>query len=106
MIEPNGHVTVNERVPSQRFNRFVDESIREWMRDQGLDDEPSEYEVAFFDEDPIGETSCLIVVQVGGELWRSWETADNPRVALQRSLEQLKRDREAESTQSNEFTHH
>ena len=34
-----GHVTINERDPSSRFNRFVDERIKDWMRDH-LDDLP------------------------------------------------------------------
>lgn len=90
MQEPHGHVTVNERVPTQRFHRFVDEKVRDWMREHHVDDDPAEYEVAFFDEEPLGEISCLVVVQSGDHFWRSWETADNPRLALRRSLEQLK----------------
>ncbi len=88
--ETSGHVTINERMPTQRFHRFVDEKIREWIRENGLDTKPVDYEVAFFDEDPLGEVSCLIVLNAGGQLWKSWETADNPRVALRRSIENLR----------------
>lgn len=88
--EPSGHVTINERMPTQRFYRFVDEKIRDWVRENGLDNKPVDYEVAFFDEDPLGEVSCLIVLNAGGQLWRSWETADNPRLALCRSIESLR----------------
>lgn len=96
MRDPNGHVTINERVPSQRFNRFVDEQIRDWMRDQNFGEDPAEYEVAFFDEDPLGEVSCLVVIQAGKQLWRSWETADNPRLALSRSIENLREEPETD----------
>lgn len=96
MRDPVGHVTVNERIPSQRFSRFVDEKIKDWIHDNDLDETPAEYEVAFFDEDPLGEISCLVVIHSGESLWRSWETADNPRLALKRSLEQLKIDGEQE----------
>ncbi|HVK61079.1 MAG TPA: hypothetical protein VM432_05995 [Bdellovibrionales bacterium] len=89
MREPQGHITVNEHVPTQRFHRFVDEKVKDWLRDHGFEDQPSEYEVAFFDEDVLGEVSCLVVVQSGEQMWRSWETADNPRAALSRSLEHL-----------------
>ena len=95
-MDPHGHVTVNERVPSQRFHRFVDEQVKEWMREHDISDRQAEYEVAFFDEDPLGETSCLIVIQQGENLWRSWETADNPRQALSRCLENLHVDGDSE----------
>lgn len=94
MRDPNGHVTVNERVPSHRFHRFVDEKIKDWMRDHQISEQPAEYEVAFFDEDPLGEISCMVVIHSGKKLWRSWETADNPRLALRRSLEQLRSEQE------------
>lgn len=90
IYETTGHVTINERMPTQRFNRFVDERIRDWVREHNLDGRPVDYEVAFFDEDPLGEVSCLIVLNAGGRLWRSWETADNPRLALMRSIENLR----------------
>lgn len=90
MQEPTGHVTVNERVPTPRFHRFVEEKLKDWMRDHGLVEGHTEYEVAFFDEESLGEVSCLVVIHAGDSLWRSWETADNPRVALARSLENLK----------------
>ncbi len=89
MREPLGHVTINERIPSQRFHRFVDEKIKDWMHDHQLEDRPAEYEVAFFDEDSLGEISCLVVIQAGPKSWRSWETADNPRLALSRSIDRL-----------------
>jgi len=92
MREPVGHITVNERIPSQRFHRFVDEKIKDWMKDHNLEEQPAEYEVAFFDEDPLGEISCLVVIHSGKQLWRSWETADNPRLALHRSIEHLHND--------------
>lgn len=92
MREPVGHITVNERIPSQRFHRFVDEKIKDWMKDHNLEEQPAEYEVAFFDEDPLGEISCLVVIHSGKQLWRSWETADNPRLALYRSIEHLHND--------------
>lgn len=60
-----GHITVNEHVASQRFNRFVDERLKDWMRDHLPTGSSSEYEVAFFDEDSLGEVSCLIVIQCG-----------------------------------------
>ena len=87
-----GHVTINERNPSSRFNRFVDERMKDWMRDY-LDDLPdTDYEVSFFDEDPLGEISCLVIVQSGETLWRAWESADTPRTALKRSLHHLHTD--------------
>lgn len=84
-----GHVTVNEHMPTERFQRFVEEKVKDWIKDHGFDHQRSEYEVAFFDEDALGEVSCLVVVQVGDQMWRSWETADNPRAALSRSIEHL-----------------
>lgn len=105
MREPNGHVTVNERIPTQRFHRFVDEKIKDWMRDHEFGEQPAEYEVAFFDEDSLGEISCLVVIHSGQHLWRSWETADNPRLALSRSLEQLKENSEEEANSTNQTTH-
>jgi hypothetical protein len=97
MAEQMGHVTVNEHVPTEKFNRFVDEKVKTWIADhQGSGDEqPSEYEVAFFDEDPLGEVSCLVVIHCGGQLWRAWESGDNPRIALAKSLENLTIDDEA-----------
>lgn len=88
--EASGRVTVNEHMPSQRFHRFVDEKIRDWMEAHQLTGRPLDYDVAFFDEDPLGEVSCLIVINASGHLWRAWETADNPRVALSRSIENLR----------------
>jgi hypothetical protein len=97
MLESSsGHVTVNERAPSQRFQRFVEEQIKLWIKENSLNDPNMEYEIAFFDEDPLGETSCLIVVQSGELLWRAWETADNPRAALKLSIEHLRLEGEDE----------
>jgi|GEM_PF-4050218 len=103
MAEQMGHVTVNEHVPTEKFNRFVDEKVKAWIADhQGEQTEPeaSEYEVAFFDEETLGEVSCLVVVHCGGQLWRAWETGDNPRTALARSLEHLAVDDEATATEA------
>lgn len=102
MAEQMGHVTVNEHVPTEKFNRFVDEKVKAWIADhQGANDErASEYEVAFFDEDALGEVSCLVVIHCGGQLWRAWETGDNPRTALARSLEFLAVDDEASATEA------
>ena len=104
-FEAIGHVTVNERIPSQRFHKFVDEKMKDWMIDHIHQGEQAadlpfpqtnslhlggtDYEVSFFDEDPLGEISCLVVVQSGDTMWRAWESADNPRSALSRSLEHL-----------------
>lgn len=90
MREPVGQVTVNERTPSHRFHRFVDEKIKDWMKDHELVDESADYEVAFFNEDSLGEISCLVVIHSGNALWRSWETAGSPQLALRRSLEHLR----------------
>ena len=101
MSDQMGHVTVNEHVPTEKFNRFVDEKVKTWIGDhEGADGQPSEYEVAFFDEDTLGEVSCLVVIHCGGQLWRAWESGDNPRIALQRSLEQLAVDDEASASES------
>jgi hypothetical protein len=85
-----GHVTVNERIPSQRFTRFVDQQIKNWIREHEIDRFTTEYEVAFFDEESLGEVSCLVVVQSGTQLWRAWESADNSRAALMLTMEHLK----------------
>lgn len=99
--ESVGHVTVNEHVPTEKFNRYVDEKVKNWMSDhQGQDGSTAEYEVAFFDEDTLGEVSCLVVIHCGGQLWRAWETGDNPRTALARSLEHLVVDDEATSSEA------
>ena len=88
-VESCGRITINERNPNSRLNRYVDEQMKDWMRDH-LDALPeTDYEVSFFDEDPIGEISCLVIVQSGETLWRAWQSADNPRMALKRSLQQL-----------------
>ncbi len=100
--ESVGHVTVNEHVPTEKFSRFVEEKVQAWMSDHHAQDgAPSEYEVAFFDEDTLGQVSCLIVVHCGGQLWRAWETSDNPRTALDRSLMSLTIDDEASSANLN-----
>jgi hypothetical protein len=90
----NQNVTVNERSPSPSLNRAVDERIRDWMRDHEIDGEKTDYEVAFFDEDPTGEVSCLVVLHAGEHVWRSWEAAGSPTAALTRSLERLHEDLE------------
>ena len=90
--EASGHVTINERNPTDKFQRFVDEKIRHWLKKNDFQDGPIEYEVAFFDEDVLGEVSCMIVVQNGARMWRSWETAENPRMALSKSMEHLQND--------------
>jgi hypothetical protein len=96
-----GHVTVNEHAPSEKFNQFVDEKVRNWIGDhEGADVQQSDYEVAFFDEEMIGEVSCLVVIHCGGQLWRAWESGDNPRSALQRGLEQLVVDEDASATEA------
>lgn len=86
----SGHVTVNERIPSERFTRFVDEKMKDWVRDQEIAADAFDYEVSFFDEDSIDEVSCMALVQAGSHIWRSWETADNPRLALRRALEGMR----------------
>lgn len=92
MQEAHGHVTMNEQVPSERFSRFVEEKVQDWMKDHGFDmaKGAATYEVAFFDEEALGQVSCLVIIQRGNELWRAWEEGDNPRTALSRSLEHLK----------------
>ena len=105
MAEQMGHVTVNEHVPTEKFNRYVDEKVKVWIDDhQDAEEELAEYEAAFFDEDTLGEVSCLVVVHCGGQLWRAWESGDNPRVALQRSLENLTVDDEASANEASVTT--
>jgi hypothetical protein len=105
MSQSNGHVTVNEHAPTEKFNRFVDEKVKAWVADhQGEEPQASEYEVAFFDEDTLGQVSCLVVIHCGGQLWRAWETGDNPRTALGRSLEQLAVDDEASASEGSVTT--
>ncbi len=89
MRESAGQVKFNERNLNDRLQRFVDEKIRHWIENHEPYENPTDYEVAFFDEEALGEISCLIVVQSGAKMWRSWETASNPRLAFSRSLEQL-----------------
>lgn len=97
----NGHVTVNEHVPTEKFSRYVDEKVKSWLSDhQGQDGAAAEYEVAFFDEDALGEVSCLVVMHCGGQLWRAWDRGDSPREALARSLEHLAIDDEATSSEA------
>ena len=99
--ESYGHVTVNEHVPTEKFSRFVDEQVKKWMGGhQGQDGVASEYEVAFFDEETLGEVSCLVVVHCGGQLWRAWQSGDNPREALARSLDHLSIDDETASSEA------
>lgn len=103
MREPSGHITVNERLPSNRFHRFVDEKVKDWMKIHNLENNLAEYEVAFFNEETIGEISCLVVIHSGNAMWRSWETAANPQLALRRSLEHLQP--EADKTEQVHITH-
>lgn len=104
MAEQMGHVTVNEQIPTEKFNRFVDEKVKVWIGDhQSVDGgigEPAEYEVAFFDEEMLGEVSCLVVIHCGGQLWRAWESGDSPRSALKRGLEQITVDDEASASEA------
>ena len=97
VTEHSRHITVNERAPSERFHRFVEEKVRDWMRDHEIDESAADYEVAFFDEEALNEISCLVVVHAGGQLYRAWEEADNPRLALRRSLDNLKIEDEPEA---------
>jgi hypothetical protein len=90
--QSQSHVTVNERMPSVRFHRFVEEKVKDWIREHDISATEADFEVAFFDEEALGETSCLVIVHSGDHLWRSWETADNPRTALSRSLDHLRED--------------
>lgn len=88
--ETVGKISVNEKNPTSRLQRYVQERIKLWLDSQDLDKQtPSDYEVAFFDEDAIGEVSCLITVQAGETQWRSWETGESPQAALNRSLENM-----------------
>ncbi len=104
MAEQMGHVTVNEHIPTEKFNRFVDEKVQNWIGDhESAEGQLAEYEVAFFDEEALGEVSCLVVVQCGGQLWRSWQSGDNPGTALKRSLKQLSVDDDASASEAGVF---
>lgn len=91
MYDSLGMVKFNERILNDRLQRFVDEHMRQWLRDQGIEieSEPANYEVSFFNEDVLDEVSCLITAQSGSRSWRSWETAPNARLAFGLSLERL-----------------
>lgn len=91
MIGENiGRVSVNEKNPPSRLQRFVEERVKQWLASQDLlNASPTDYEVNFFDEDVGGEVSCLITVQAGETQWRSWETGESPQAALNRSLENM-----------------
>jgi hypothetical protein len=97
MLDSSGQITINERSPSHRFHRFVDEKVRNWMKGNELVNDAAEYEVAFFNEEVIGEVSCLVVIHSGATHWRSWEAASNPQLALRRSLEHLHVDSDSTS---------
>ena len=105
MADQTGHITVNERVPNERFNKFVEEQVRGWVREHAISEDATDYEVAFFDEDQLGEVSCLVVIHNGEHLWRSWQSADNPRIALRRTLERLHEDFERLENESPYLTH-
>lgn len=105
MREANGHISVNETAPTERFNHYVEEQIATWIQShdsQALSASATtpEYEVAFFDEEAIGEISCLVVIHINDQLWRAWETAENPRAALARTLGALSVDDAATDAQS------
>lgn len=90
MTHLNGQITYNDKTTDSRFNRFVEEKIKGWIQQNfSMEDENSSFHVAFFDESSIGEVSCLLEVTVNNDHWRSWEMADNARVALSRSIDQL-----------------
>ena len=91
-------ISVNEKHPSSRLQRYVEERVKQWLNDQDLlratqSKRPADYEVAFFDEEvpgqANGEVSCLITVQAGETQWRSWEIGESPQAALNKSLENL-----------------
>lgn len=88
-LEAVGVVTFNERSATALFERFVQDEVRRWLEDRDEASPPLTYEIAFFDEDSLNEVSCLVAINAQGQLMRSWETADNPRMALKRSLERL-----------------
>lgn len=109
MREASGHITVNERQPTDRFNDYVEEKIQLWLKEHraNIAIEPQtapEYEVAFFDEETLGEVSCLVVIHDGFQLWRAWETSSNPRLALGQSLAALKVDEDISASEAN-ITH-
>lgn len=85
-------VSFNEQGCDTQLEKFVDTNIRTWIDSSGIGDELTDYEVEFFAEESIGNVSCLIVVQSGPKMWRSWETGDDPQTAFYRSLENLQKD--------------
>lgn len=104
MREANGHISVNENAPTERFNAYVEEQVAAWIRahessSTTVSETTPEYEVAFFDEEAVGEISCLVVIHINDQLWRAWETADNPRAALARTLAALSVDDAATEAQ-------
>ena len=97
MRENLGEIKFNEHgLSDSGLQRFVDDKMRQWLKSEGLAEGPTDYEVSFFDEDVLGEVSCMIAVHCGSKSWRSWESADNPRTAFFRSIENLHGDSELE----------
>jgi hypothetical protein len=84
-----GQVTINQKSPTQTFQRFVDEQVTAWLEAHNLNVSESVYDVSFFSEEALDEMSCMISIESNGQTWRAWETADNHRIALARSLERL-----------------
>lgn len=94
MSETVGRISVNDKTPTSRLQRYVEERVKYWLVSQEIPKAgAADYEVAFFDEEPnedgTTEVSCLITVQAGETQWRSWETGETPQVALNRSLENM-----------------
>lgn len=88
--ETVGRISVNDQNPTSRLQRYVEERVKRWLVSQELDEaKPMDFEVAFFNEEVVGEVSCLITVQAGETQWRSWETGESPQSALNRSLENM-----------------
>jgi hypothetical protein len=85
-----GRISVNEKTPNSRLQRYVEEKVKQWLVSQDLSDGgPADFEVAFFNEDTPNEVSCLITIQAGETQWRSWETGESPQAALNRSLDNM-----------------
>lgn len=96
--ETVGRISINEKNPTSRLQRYVEERVKDWLAAQDLSGTgPADYQVSFFDEDAPSENSesktrevsCLITVQAGSTQWRSWETGESPQAALNRSLENM-----------------
>ena len=83
-----GQVTFNDRAATALLEGYVDDQVRSWL-DGRNESDLTRYEVAFFDEDSLSEVSCLVALFSDGRLLKSWESADDPRLALKRSLDNL-----------------